>query len=159
MTEAPRQPESDEGLPPASPRRWLVPVLVGAAIIALVIVALLRGETSFDPTSPEGAVQEYLQALADGRWDDALDVLDPQIFETCRGSHIADYVWSSFSASHESTVHGPRDVYVNVTLEFGDGGVWGGWRDTTQFTLTEIDGLWYITDDPWPHFRDSCRRF
>lgn len=161
MTENPHQPVEEQVASSNPWRPWLVPALVGIGVIILVVIALTRGETRFDPASPEGAVQEYLQAISERRWADALEVVDPQIAEGCRPNDLSMHVWDSFTASYEGTTQGPNTVYINVRLDYGDRGIWGGggWSQSVQFALIEIDGLWYITDDPWPNFRDSCGRF
>jgi len=162
MNDAPDYPTADDGPDLATPtlKRWLIPVLVAVAVIALVVIALLRGQIQFDPTSPEGAVQEYLQAIVDKRWEDALAVLDPQAFETCGPEHISSHVWDQeFTASHVGTNYGSTFTFVEVQFEYRDGGPWGGGGWWEQFTLFEENGLWYITDDPWPNFRFSCSRF
>ncbi len=144
-----------DATPPSAWRSWLVPSLVTLGIIALVAIALLRGNAQYDPTTPEGAVQEYLQALADKRWQDALDVLDPVRFAGCEEHHITSIFIPVFSARHDSTHISGSNAQVGVFFEATEGAMWGNsWWE--QFTLYEDGGFWYITDHPWPYFANNC---
>lgn len=161
MTDDTSVPDQTNGIleEPASrgPGGWLVPTIVVAVIIGLVAVALLRGQTNYDPTTPEGAVQEYLQAIVDQRWEDALEVLDPEVFAECRPEHLSSNIWQEdFTAVHTATREGQFTTYVVVRFDHQDGGLIGGWSWSTEFALVERGGLWYITEDPWPHFRYLC---
>jgi hypothetical protein len=129
-------------------------------VVALVAIALTRGPTSFDPTSPEGAVQDYLLAVSQSRWDDAYAILDPEAFEGCEPSDIAAAGAQEFTAVHDSTETAGINTVVTVRLMFGDAGPFGsGWEQPERFILVERDGFWYITQDPWPYFRWSCEQF
>jgi hypothetical protein len=140
-------------------RRWVIPAGLVVLVVALVAVALYRGPTTFDPTTPEGAVQEYLQAVADGRWEDAFAVLDPEAFADCEPSDMMIGVTEPFTATHEGTTYVGDRAGVEVKLRFGDpGGIGSGWETWERFELIESDGFWYITGDPWPYFRWSCER-
>ena len=161
MTEDTREPLGQPAETRVPTATWAIPVVAIAAIIGLVAIALTRGPTSFDPTTPEGAVQDYLLAVSQSRWDDAFAVLDPDSFENCEPGDIANSgQQGEFIASHDSTETAGANTLVNVRLRFGDSGMFGsGWESYEQFTLVEQDGFWYITQDPWPYFRWSCEQF
>jgi hypothetical protein len=149
------EPEGDpEPIPTA---RWLIPLVAVLGVVGLVAVALARGPITFDPTTPEGAVQEYLLAISQERWDDAVAILDPESFGSCGGEDISAMGQQAFTAAHESTDVTDSTAVVAVTLQFGEGDVFGtAWEQYEQFTLIDRDGFWYISQDPWPYFRWSC---
>jgi hypothetical protein len=154
--------EADEpDAPPVSVSRWLVPLLVIIGIAVLVGIALGRGPVTFDPTTPEGAVQEYLLAISQSRWDDAYAILDPEAFSDCDPDDIAaNGAPQDFSAVHEGTETAGENTLVRVTLRFGDQDpINPGWEQPEQFVLVDRDGSWYITQDPWPYFRWACEQF
>lgn len=149
-------PENFDAPPQSDFRRWLFPVLAIVGIVALVTIALARDQTTFDPNTPEGVVQQYLQAIIDERWDDALAVLDPENFSGCRPEDLSSQVWDeTFSAVHLNTREGPVRTRVEVQFNQGEG-PFGSWSWPTEFVLIERDGRWYLTDDPWPYFQYLC---
>lgn len=157
--------------------RWLWPLGIGLGVVALVIVALARQPVQLDPSTAEGTVQAYLQAISDEDYNKAFETLDPEGFEGCSTSDLArNAPRGAFTAtlgfSEDAdelrpigTVGGsppsPDLVAVDVTLRFGNGGVFGGsWDQYETFFLIPEDGLWLITDDPdpWPYFTWDCKR-
>lgn len=140
--------------------RWAIPAGLVVLVIALVAVALLRGPTHFDPTTPEGAVQDYLVAITEERWEDAFAVLDPESFSNCEPGDIRAGDVQPFTAVHDGTSQQGTQTLVSVRLRFGDqGGIGAGWESWEQFVLIERDGFWYLTGEPWPYFRWSCEGF
>lgn len=159
-----------------SKTRWIWPVAIGVAIVALAVIALVREPVALDPDTPEGTVQIYLQAISDEEYDKAFELLDPDSFEGCAPAHIARHSPSEpFSATLGSSsgsdiatpVRPPPEpdhslpddvVWVDVTLRFGTGGPFGSsWESWEQFVLFERDGFWWITGEPWPYFVWECR--
>ena len=141
--------------------KWLWPAAIGTAVVALIAIALVREPIRLDPTTPEGTVQEYLQALSDRNFDAAFELLDPESFEGCNSSDIQNHFWEdTFTASlvtDDDADHGER-AFVDVSMRFGTGGVLGGgWESNETFVLIANDGLWWITEDPWPYFGWDCR--
>lgn len=152
------QPEDDSSFQVPT-LRWAVPAVLVVAVVALVAVALLRGPSSFDPTTPEGAVQDYLLAISDQRWEDAFAVLDPDSFPGCEPEDIRAGHIEPFTATHDGTRIQAGRAMVDVRLRFSDqGGIGGGWESWEQFTLVERDSFWYITGEPWPYFHWNCVR-
>jgi len=155
--------------------RWLLPLGIGVAVIALVVIALVREPVLLDPDSPEGTVQVYLQAISDEDYDKALALLNPDEFENCDISDLARNAPNGpFTATlgvsdeegrlrrveeEESPLPTGDLIAVNVTLRFGSGGLFGGtWEQYETFFLTSSDGFWWISDDPWPYFTWDCKR-
>lgn len=161
--------------------RWGVPAGIAAAVVVLVVVALVRDPVQLDPDSPEGTVQEYLQAISDERWEDVHAVLDPERFADCAAADIAaDAPGEPFTASLQTgsnsvvverfeeiggnqtaaptTTPPDEETAVEVTLRFGDSGPFGGgWTTYEVFQVVSRDGFWWISGDPWPYFGWRCR--
>ncbi len=151
--------------------RWLWPVGIVLTVITLVVVALAREPIQLDSSTPEGTVQEYLQAISDEDYNRAFEVLDPDGFEGCSTADLARSaprdaftatLGESGSNNHTEPIVGSGDhVIVEVTLRFGGGGLLGDtWDQHEIFFLTSEDGIWWITNDPgpWPYFTWACNR-
>ncbi len=165
-------------------RRWLLPVGLGVAVVALVAIALTRGPVELDPDTPEGTVQEYLRALNEKRWDDAVAVVHPQWLGECTGDDLAQFADFDFTAelgrSDTSGAFGGViieesfdvvgsddgvaedfpvvDTHVEVTISRGEGGAFGsGWNEFVVFEMVDEDDFWWVSGDPWPYFVWNCR--
>jgi len=160
--------------------RWGVPAGIAGAVAVLVIVALVRDPVQLDPDSPEGTVQEYLQAISEERWEDAYAVLDEERFADCSAADIASNApGQSFTASLQTgdgsfvterfeevgnegapttTTPPDEEVAVEVTLRFGESGpLGGGWTTHEVFQVVSRDGFWWVSGDPWPYFSWRCQ--
>jgi hypothetical protein len=160
---------------------WLLPVALGAAVVALVAIALTRGPVTLDPESAEGTVQEYLLAINEERWDDALSVIHDDWRGRCDEFDLEMYAQGDFSAElgspsefggfvnsggfvveGEGNGAGPTipantsQVEVTITREDA-GGFGGGWEEYVVFELTDDGDFWWIVGDPWPYFVWSCQ--
>lgn len=160
--------------------KWAVPAGIALGVVVLVTVALIRDPVQLDPDSPEGTVQEYLQAIGEERWDDAYAVLEPERFDGCDPADIAaNAPGESFTAtlqrgpgsmvveqfeeiggnSSTTTTSPPDDeAEIEVTLRFGDSGLFGGggWTTFEVFPVVSRDGFWWVSGDPWPYFSWRC---
>ena len=157
---------------------WLLPVGLAVLVTALVTIALLRGPVDLDPDSPEGTVQEYLRAIDEERWDDAVAVIQEDWRGECEGADLARYAQGEFTAELGSSngfggqfagsgfVEGddagpelpPSDTTVDVTISHRDNaGLGGGWDEYVVFELADSDDFWWIVNDPWPYFTWDCR--
>jgi hypothetical protein len=158
---------------------WLLPVGLGLVVVALVVVALARGPVALDPETPEGAVQEYLVAISEDRWDEAVEVIHDDWRKSCVGDDLRAFDPGDFSAQlgtsgdtfradmfeedfavpeteNETPPTIPEDAaMVEVTINHG--GATGGWDEHTMFELVDEDGFWWLVGDPWPHFIWSCQ--
>lgn len=165
------------------PRRlptWLLPVGLVVLVVGLVTIALTRGPVELDPDSPEGTVQEYLRAIDQERWDEAVEVIHADYRGECEGEDLAAFAQGDFSAelgapdgatgfgvgfpeedfTDEGGVEPPpgSDATVEVTIRHQDtGGLGGGWDEYVLFELTDTDDFWWIVNDPWPYFVWNCR--
>lgn len=161
---------------------WALPAGLTTLVLALVAIALLRGPVSLEPDSPEGTVQEYLVAIREERWDDAIEILHDDWRGGCEGADIEMFSPGDFSAelggsggsdgrmTRETFVAIPSDdgdappttvpesaTEVDVTIRHDDGGLGSGWNEGVTFELIEDDGFWWLTGDPWPYFAWNCR--
>jgi hypothetical protein len=158
---------------------WLLPVGIGFVVVALVTIALTRGPVELDPDTPEGTVQEYLLAISEERWDDALAVIHDDWRGTCEGFDLQAFAPGDFSAELGS--NGFEDIelrdrsvapggegepgptipnsatLVDVTINRHDGGGLGNtWQEFVTFEVTFDGDFWWIVGDPWPYFIFSC---
>jgi hypothetical protein len=159
---------------------WLLPVGLAVVVISLVTIALTRGPVSLDPDTPEGTVQEYLQAINDRRWDDAIAVIHDDWRGFCQGSDLQAFASGDFSAAlgtpsglggfssppqlgpitevgpTQATI--PEDTTrVDVTISHHDGGGLGSsWEEHVAFELSFDGDFWWIVGDPWPYFVFNC---
>ncbi len=163
-------------------RNWWLPLGLGVLVIALVVIALTRGPVVLDPTSPEGTVQEYLVAIDEGRWEDALLVIHPDWLGACEADDLARFDPGEFTAE----LGAPRgisagfvtedfeaigggggepeplpssDTTVEVTISHRGtgGGLGSGWDEYVVFELVDGGEFWFISGDPWPYFIWNCR--
>lgn len=161
----------------------MLPVVLGVLVVALVVVALTRDSAQLDPDTPEGAVQEYLLALHEERWEDAIAVIHPQWLGDCVASDLEAVADPEFTAELTDDVSGElggfapvretfeeigadastedlpgSDTRVEVMISHEEGGAFGSsWNEYVVFELVDEDDFWWIGGDPWPYFTWSCR--
>lgn len=165
-------------------RRWLLPAGLASVVVALVVIALTRGPVELDPDTPEGTVQDYLVAIDEKRWDDAVAVVHSEWLGECDGNDLAQFADFEFTAElGRSDSSGPFgggiveerfdvvgsdnamsedfpvvDTHVEVTINRGDGGAFGpGWDEYVLFEMVNEDDFWWVSGDPWPYFVWNCR--
>lgn len=158
---------------------WLLPVGLGVLVVVLVVIALNRGPVELDPETPEGAVQEYLVAIDERRWEDAIAVIHPDWRGECDGEDLSRFAPGDFTAElgspggfgggivrEEFEVVGDDlgqplpapDETVEVTIRRGDAtGFGGGWDEYVIFEMSDDGEFWWIVSDPWPYFVWNCR--
>ena len=129
-------------------------------VAALVIVALARDPVKLDPSTPEGTVQAYVQAIADKDYETAFKLLHPDESEGCRPADLAHFGRNDpFTVTLGDTDISNGTAFVEVTISQGqspgpfDPGR-GGYEEL--FVLERSDGQWLITDEPWPYFNWRC---
>ena len=159
---------------------WLLPVGLGLLVLVLVVIALTRGPVELDPDTPQGTVQEYLVAIDEERWDDAVAVIHPDWLGACDGEDLSSFAQGDFTAElgapgglsggivreefvtiegeEPQPLQGP-DETIEVTIRHaGTGGPFGGgWDEYVIFELANDDEFWWIVSDPWPYFVWNCR--
>jgi len=155
---------------------WLMPLGLTVLVGGLVTIAVLRGPVELDPDSPEGTVQEYLVAISEERWEDAVAVIHPEWLGACDGEDLARFATIDFSAELGRNEFGggiieerfvdigageeplpAGDTNVEVTITHTDqGGLGSGWSEYVTFELAD-DDFWWLVNDPWPYFVWNCR--
>ncbi len=143
----------------ASPNRILIGSVAAVTVLAVVavVVAALRPAAEYDPASPEGTVQAYLQRLLKGAEEEALAYVDPDSgcsFEDARSAWVpsAARVLLVSTDSDEDRA----EVEVRI-IESSSSGPF----DSYEFSREEVFRLrrdgdgWLITGEPWPLF--FCR--
>jgi len=136
-------------------RSWVMPAAVGAVLIALMVVALLREPVELDPSTPEGTVQTFLQAVASEEWEDAVGLISDTAPDKCKATDLARATdRQAFSASlRDTNVFGDSAV-VEVTLSFAAdpeplGG--GAYETHASYSLEREEDRWLLTDVGWPY--------
>jgi hypothetical protein len=152
---------------------WALPAVLVVLVVGLVALALSREPVSLDPDSPEGTVQEYLLAISEERFEDAISVIHDEWRGTCEPTDLEAVADTDFTAelgsqtgfgaarfgSAEGGMPVPdhaTDVRVTITQEDA-GGFGGGWSEVVDFQLIDDGGFWWLVGDPWPHFAWSCQ--
>ena len=147
----------DEG---AQKRKWTIPAIALAVIVVLSVVALTREPVSLDPSTPEGVVQQYLQAISDEDYVTALSYNSEEILADCSASDIAtNNYYDTFNAVLGDVTEIGDRVTVEASIQSGSAALDPG-RDGyyEQFVLIRENGEWVLTEDPWPYFTYGCRQ-
>ena len=129
-------------------------LVVGAiSIVALILVLAVKEPTpQLDVNSPEGTVQQYLQAVTDRDFDTALTFLATD--SKCK---IEDfdraYIQESVRIGLADATETQTTATVKVSVESSNGDPFGGsFTDNQSFRLLNSDGGWKITGIPWPTY-------
>ena len=141
-----------EPTPPAKPDRTLLAILivVGLLVVLALVVVLVRSTVrdSFDPTTPEGVVQRYAQAVIDGDEAAAGEYLASRP-EECdyydRGTADLRLTLRSSEITGSNAT-----VRVSVSTSYSDD-PYSNYEYTTndQFTLVQSGGSWLIEQMPY----------
>ena len=146
-------------------RYWLIGggTLLGLLLIVSVAISVTRGETEFDPSSPEYTVQRYLKALVSEDHETAESLWSPELSETCsfeafvlRSGGRFDSVSESRITLDETRVVGETTVVTLGVVRTGGGGIFGPseWESVYDFGVRKLDGKWLITGHDW--LGDEC---
>ena len=129
-------------------------LIVGAiSIVAVILVVAIKAPTpQLDVNSPEGTVQQYLQAVTDRDFDTALTYLATD--SKCK---IEDfdraYIQESVRIGLGETTEMETRATVKVTVESSNGDPFGGsYTENQSFRLVNSDAGWKITGIPWPTY-------
>jgi hypothetical protein len=138
--------------------RWLVGVVAVVAVIVVIGVAAaaMSKPRAYPADSPEYAVQQYVQAVADRDATKAFTYLSSELLDRCDTmprEAVTGRGRSNVRATlEETTIKGDTaTVRVQITEVFGDAPFGGG--ESTQsliFYLARTSAGWQFTDAPWP---------
>jgi len=131
------------------------PLIIGGTLVGvLLLVALLNGlgreVSNLDPSTPEGTVQGYLQALLADDRDSADSFLVADTEDPCLHDEVDWVVDDARIALGAVDVDGPRATVEVVTTEVSEGAL-GGSRYDSSFDLVLVDGDWRIEAADWPY--------
>jgi hypothetical protein len=134
------------------PNRILA-IVVGAMVVLAAVVVVLsanRSTADYDPGTPEGTVQAYLQAVTTGDYAEAATFLAPS--SDCDVEDL-DRAGTPDSARvylvGTETEGETTTVTVEVTLPSG-GPLDTESSETHLYRLTRSGGDWRLTGTPWP---------
>jgi hypothetical protein len=159
---APPEPRADRSL-----------LLIGAGLVALVVIAALivvllgsREAAAFPADSPEGVVQRYLAAFEDGDYQAAQGYFSKRIRdgmdEATYERTVREYGYGADVSRRvlfdRTELNGDRASVELTVEEYYSGGPFGTgdtYRSSRVITLAREDGAWRIDDtliglDPGP---------
>lgn len=137
-------------------------VVVGLAVLVTVALVAFRGNTNFEPGTPEAALQDFLEAGFDGESDVMIGLLTEPAQTKCRTDLERDR-FDSFSSEMRAEL---EDMSVTGTtasarVEFHHGGNSdpfdnSRWSFDEHFELEQVDGEWLVATAGWPWQFAEC---
>lgn len=138
-------------------RRPMLPLwaALGVVAVAIALIALLAGRDrrqTFDPSSPQAAVQTYLDAILAGDPDLAATKLDDRTAGRCLRPLRRTITEEGVRASLLDALIETDRATIEIQLTYPDGDLFGtsGYSFEERFFLERVDGEWLIIEDPWP---------
>lgn len=128
-------------------------VVAAIAIVALIVVLASRQSTTqLDQGTPEATVQQYLQAVSDRNFDQALEFLSEDSKCTVEDFDRA-YIQESLRIGLTESSANQETAVVTVSIQSSNGDPFGGtYTEERNFRLVNSDGEWKITGTPWPNY-------
>jgi len=139
--------------------RWLVVIAATTVILVaagLVAAQVIDREVEYDVSTPEGTVQAYLRAVAEGDATAAYAFYGASLQEHCDVTYLRDSLrWGAenFRASLRDVVTREDTVEVRISLvqTYGSGPFGRSESVFDQvFVLEESPDGWRFTEAPWP---------
>jgi hypothetical protein len=133
---------------------WVLPVAGVVAVVALVVIGLNRGPANFDPETPEGTVQAYLDALARSDFDTASSYWATN---GCIPQSNVPTMGTDVSAALVST--DGNDIQANVVVRITESSAdpLNGLNEHEEwFTMINEGGDWKIQQPSWPYWDQVC---
>jgi hypothetical protein len=132
--------------------------IAAVSLIVIVVAALTDEPVTLDPDTPEGVVQAYVTAVADGDWTEAHSFFTAALADRCTVSDIAvgrmDDV-ARVSIDDVSITAQQAVVDVTVTHSSVDDPLsTSTWDEDVTFVLID-EGGWVLDEISWPYF--PCR--
>jgi hypothetical protein len=128
-------------------------VIAAIAIVALIVVLAVKEPTAeLDEGSPEGVVQQYLNAAIDKNFDQAKSFLASDTKCTADDFDRA-YIQNSIRIGLSDATSTEVSAKVTITIETSNGDPFGGsYSESQTFRLVKEDSGWKITGIPWPTY-------
>jgi hypothetical protein len=145
---------SDDAPDPAARRSRILIISLAVTVAIVVVIALIavfvrREPVQYDENTPEGIVQRYSQAVADGDIDTALGYLVPEVADDCDliPTNTQDRrVTLLDTAEREDTA----TVEVLVVTVYGSGPLGSDeYESEGAFNLVKDGDAWLIRTAPW----------
>ncbi|HNP16709.1 MAG: hypothetical protein KF739_00500 [Cryobacterium sp.] len=139
--------------PTGKPDRTLlviVSVIAAVVVLALIVVFTRGAPAALDPSTPQGVVQSYSQAVIAGDRTTAMDLLTATVREKC--DRADPYPTTSQRVTLVSTTVTGHNAVVQVSISSNSGGgPFGGseYQSEGRFTLVSEGGSWRIDSAPW----------
>lgn len=124
--------------------------LLGVVTIAVLSLTVGRSVKTYDPGSVEGVTQNYLQAVFDGKFDEAATYLATD--SECDASDLdRAFIQQDIRISFaEVSTDGDRSM-IRITAEIPNGRAFGGYfEEQHSLRLVLQGGEWRLTGIPWP---------
>lgn len=142
--------EEDRKLP-----GWVLPLVGVVGVVALVAIGLGRDAAEFDPSTPEGTIQLYIDALANGEFDTAAafwadDGCIP--VSTVPSGGVPD-ISASLVRVDGNDLEATVVVRITETSQEPLGGLY---EYEEWFNLTRRDDSWQIRQPSWPYYDLTC---
>ncbi len=133
---------------------WVLPALGVAVVVALVVFGLNRPPVELDPDSPEGVVQQYLDALGRGDFDTAASFWATT---GCTPESVIPTMPIDVSAALEDVDESGQQATVIVRIGESDTDPLDGpYEHQEWFGLVNEDGSWRIEQPSWPYYDQVC---
>ena len=128
-------------------------VLAAIAIVAVIVVLSVNEPVAqLDKDSAEGTVQQYLGAITDKDFSQAMDYLASDSKCTIQDFERA-YIQDSLRIGLSDLTTTADSASVTVKIETSSGDPFGGgYIETQTFTLTKEESGWKVTGIPWPTY-------
>jgi hypothetical protein len=128
-------------------------VLIAAIFAVALIFAISSGNTVkiLKSGTPEATVQKYLQALNDGRNEDAASLFAST--SKCSAEDIdRAYIDQNAQVLLDKTVIGNNNsAIVYISIQRNDAPLMADpYTETQDYRLVKEDGIWKIAGIPWP---------
>ncbi|MSQ29201.1 MAG: hypothetical protein EXR68_01770 [Dehalococcoidia bacterium] len=140
--------------------RWLVGAGIAAGVVVAIglAVAVTGGrERTYPADTPEGTVQRYLHAIADGDVTLAMTYLGQGLRTACDEAFLRERLREPYPRDFRATLLGTRavsdgtEVRVRISERAGAGPFDGGYeQDAFYLLLPQQDGTWRIVGSAWP---------
>ena len=126
-------------------------LVLGLAVIAAVVSANRTAPPPPDLSTPEGVVQEYVQAVIDGDHEKIATFLDPSLGCEAPLRYSGPSLPTTLSLVSSRTSGSTATVVVEITEGEGRGPFLGGiYTHRENFTLVSRNDRWLISGNPWP---------
>lgn len=128
-------------------------VVAAIVTVALIVVLAVKEPTAqLEKDSPQAAVQQYLAAITDRDFNQALELLAADSKCTIQDFDRA-YIQDSLRISLSDTTSTATTATVKVKIEASNGDPFGStYADAQTFSLTKDDSGWKISGIPWPTY-------